>query len=86
MDQDDRFNTSFISAIVLLTRTIGMTVCVEGIETAQKASRIRALGVDIFQGYYYARPLSPEDFGRKYFADVKPRPVQAKREPTRRGE
>ncbi|MBR2751022.1 MAG: EAL domain-containing protein [Clostridiales bacterium] len=86
VDQDDRFNTSFISAIVLLTRTIGMTVCVEGIETAQKASRIRALGVDIFQGYYYARPLSPEDFGRKYFADVKPRPVQAKREPTRRGE
>ncbi|HBZ78244.1 MAG TPA: hypothetical protein DEO39_06040, partial [Clostridiales bacterium] len=56
VDQDDRFNTSFISAIVLLTRTIGMTVCVEGIETAQKASRIRALGVDIFQGSYFAKP------------------------------
>ena len=87
VDQDDRFNTSFISAIVLLTRTIGMTVCVEGIETAQKASRIRALGVDIFQGYYFARPLSPEDFERKYFSGVKFRPAyQAQRERTKRGE
>jgi len=75
VDQDDRFNTSFISAIVLLTRSIGMTVCVEGIETAQKASRIRALGVDIFQGYYYDRPLSPDDFERKYFAEQKFRAV-----------
>ncbi len=75
VDQDDRFNTSFISAIVLLTRSIGMTVCVEGIETAQKAARIRALGVDIFQGYYYDRPLSPIDFERKYFSGPKFRPA-----------
>lgn len=80
VDQDDRFNTSFISAIVLLTRTIGMTVCVEGIETAQKASRIRALGVDIFQGYYYARPLSPEDFERKYFSGPKFRASKIQKE------
>ncbi len=86
VDQDDRFNTSFISAIVLLTRTIGMTVCVEGIETAQKASRIRALGVDIFQGYYYAKPLSPIDFERKYFSGPKFRPTNAPRERTKRGE
>ena len=86
VDQDDRFNMSFISAIVLLTRSIGMTVCVEGIETAQKASRIRALGVDIFQGYYYDRPLSPEDFDRKYFSGPKFRAANAPREKTKRGE
>lgn len=86
VDQDDRFNMSFISAIVLLTRTIGMTVCVEGIETSQKASRIRALGVDIFQGYYFARPLAPEAFAEKYFADVKPREEEPQKERTKRGE
>ncbi|MBR6254724.1 MAG: EAL domain-containing protein [Clostridiales bacterium] len=87
VDQDDRFNTSFISAIVLLTRTIGMTVCVEGIETAQKASRIRSLGVDIFQGYYFARPLSPEDFEKKYFSGAKFRASKEEvQERTRRGE
>ncbi len=87
VDQDDRFNMSFISAIVLLTRTIGMTVCVEGIETAQKASRIRSLGVDIFQGYYFARPLSPEDFEKKYFSGAKFRPTKEEvQERTRRGE
>lgn len=85
VDQDDRFNTSFISAIVLLTRTIGMTVCVEGIETSQKAARIRALGVDIFQGYYYSRPLAPEQFALKYFADVKPDVEQIMKR-TKRGE
>lgn len=86
VDQDDRFNTSFISAIVLLTRTIGMTVCVEGIETAQKASRIRALGVDIFQGFYFAKPLSPEDFEKKYFSGAKFRASKEVQERTRRGE
>ena len=87
VDQDDRFNTSFISAIVLLTRTIGMTVCVEGIETAQKASRIRSLGVDIFQGYYFAKPLSPEDFEKKYFSGAKFRATKEEvEERTRRGE
>ena len=87
VDQDDRFNMSFISAIVLLTRTIGMTVCVEGIETAQKASRIRSLGVDIFQGYYFARPLSPEDFEKKYFSGAKFRASKEEvQERTRRGE
>ena len=87
VDQDDRFNMSFISAIVLLTRTIGMTVCVEGIETAQKASRIRSLGVDIFQGFYFAKPLSPEDFEKKYFSGAKFRPnKQEVKERTKRGE
>ena len=87
VDQDDRFNTSFISAIVLLTRTIGMTVCVEGIETAQKASRIRSLGVDIFQGFYFARPLSPEDFEKKYFSGARFRPSKEEvMERTKRGE
>ena len=87
VDQDDRFNMSFISAIVLLTRTIGMTVCVEGIETAQKASRIRSLGVDIFQGYYFAKPLSPDDFEKKYFSGAKFRASKEEvQERTRRGE
>ena len=87
VDQDDRFNMSFISAIVLLTRIIGMTVCVEGIETAQKASRIRSLGVDIFQGYYFAKPLSPEDFEKKYFSGAKFRASKEEvQERTRRGE
>lgn len=87
VDQDDRFNMSFISAIVLLTRTIGMTVCVEGIETAQKASRIRSLGVDIFQGFYFAKPLSPEDFEQKYFSGAKFRASKEEiKERTKRGE
>lgn len=86
VDQDDRFNMSFISAIVLLTRTIGMTVCVEGIETAQKAARIRSLGVDIFQGFYYSKPLAPEQFAAKYFANVKAKESEEKKERNKRGE
>ncbi|MBO4746956.1 MAG: EAL domain-containing protein, partial [Clostridiales bacterium] len=89
VDQDERFNMSFISAIVLLTRTIGMTVCVEGIETAQKASRIRSLGVDIFQGFYFDKPLSHEDFEKKYFSGAKFRASKQEKETqerTKRGE
>ncbi|HPE38110.1 MAG TPA: EAL domain-containing protein [Bacillota bacterium] len=66
----EKFNHSFISAIVLLAHSIGMSVCVEGIETLDKANVIRSLGADIFQGFYYSVPLDPKEFEKKYFPDL----------------
>ena len=33
----------------------------EGVETAEQATRCRALGCDLAQGYHFARPAPPEE-------------------------
>ena len=39
---------------------LGMTVVVEGVETAAQLQFMKKSGCDIAQGYFFTRPLSPE--------------------------
>ena len=39
-----------------------MTVIAEGVETAEQHQQLVALDCDSCQGYYFARPMPPEDF------------------------
>jgi len=41
-----------------LGHDLELTTLAEGIETAEQEQRVRDLGVDYVQGYYYARPLT----------------------------
>jgi EAL domain-containing protein (putative c-di-GMP-specific phosphodiesterase class I) len=48
----------------------------EGIEDAATAADLIAMGVDVLQGYYLARPMPPEKVepwlrGRKSIADLR---------------
>lgn len=45
--------------IVSLARTLGMKVVAEGAETAGEVEELRSLGIDLIQGYYFHRPLTP---------------------------
>ena len=53
-DPDD---TLIISAVTDLAHNLGMVVVAEGIEDAELRERVRALGCDLGQGYYFAKPL-----------------------------
>ena len=58
--------------VVRLARDLGLRTVVEGIETAENAALVRAVGCDVGQGYYYSRPISVADFEAKYFSDKLP--------------
>ena len=47
---------------ISMMRQLGKKVLVEGVETAEQAEELRALGVNYIQGYYYARPMPEDDF------------------------
>jgi EAL domain-containing protein (putative c-di-GMP-specific phosphodiesterase class I) len=51
-----------IRAIIDLGHNLGLKVVAEGVSDAAIRDRCRQMGVDIAQGFYYARPLSNTDF------------------------
>lgn len=46
-----------VSSLITLARACGMTLTAEGVETAAQADKLRQLGADHGQGYYYSRPI-----------------------------
>lgn len=50
-------NMEILRAIVTLSHNLGMTVIAEGIETARQVERLRELGCDYGQGYFFSKPL-----------------------------
>lgn len=50
--------------LVELTRGLGISVLVEGTETLEEVEFLRGIGCEIFQGFYFSKPLASEDFIR----------------------
>ena len=48
---------AIVSALVVLSHAMGMTVVAEGIESAEQAEKIISLGCDEMQGYHFSKPL-----------------------------
>ena len=55
----DPVDTTIVSTIVALAHSLGLTVVAEGLETRVQAERMRDLGCDSGQGYYFGHPGSP---------------------------
>lgn len=45
-----------------LGRTLSLTVIAEGVETKEQEAFLRDHKCDQSQGYYFSKPISPEDF------------------------
>ncbi|MEA2457685.1 MAG: hypothetical protein QOC95_657, partial [Thermoleophilaceae bacterium] len=52
------------TAIADMGAAIGLTVVAEGVETAEQAEILGAIGIDLAQGYLYARPMTAEALER----------------------
>jgi EAL domain-containing protein (putative c-di-GMP-specific phosphodiesterase class I) len=56
--ETDAGDAAIVTAIVSLARTLGLTVVAEGVETAEQAARLRDLGCELAQGFYFGGPQS----------------------------
>ena len=50
---------AIVASIVKLAHSLGLSVTAEGVETKAQLDLLRALGCDVGQGYWIARPLEP---------------------------
>ena len=58
---------AIVTAIVQLSKALGLVVLAEGVETPIQLERVAALGCDLYQGYLMSRPVSAEriDFSKR---------------------
>ena len=54
---------AFIKAILLIARSLQLRVVAEGIETQDQRDTMRSLGVEMLQGYWFARPMRDDQVG-----------------------
>ncbi len=59
---DDR--TPMAAAVLNLASALGLAVVAEGVETAEQADRLRALGFAAAQGHHLGRPQPADSFGK----------------------
>jgi len=50
-----------LSAMISLAHGLGMKAIAEGVETVEQFARLRRMGCDMVQGYYFSEPLPFED-------------------------
>jgi len=63
---EDAYSQSFIKMVAELAQTIGVSICVEGIESEKQFSVLRDMKVRTVQGFYFDRPMPRADFEAKY--------------------
>ena len=64
--EDDERCKIILGSVIQMAKALGMDVIVEGVETEKQLSNVSAMGCSSFQGYYFSRPVSAEDFEKKY--------------------
>lgn len=70
---DSAARQAIIAGIMVMARSLDITVIAEGIETDTELAILRGAGIDLFQGYLFARPaiehLPPVVFAERALAD-----------------
>jgi diguanylate cyclase (GGDEF)-like protein len=64
LDREDSAEESLVAAIVAMARALGKKTVAEGVETPEQSRRLEGLGIDMAQGYVYARPTPVDEVPR----------------------
>ncbi len=51
-----------VELILDIAKNLKMPVIAEGVETARQLAMLKSAGCDLVQGYYFSRPVPPEEF------------------------
>jgi len=57
-------DTTIVTAVISMGRSLKLRVVAEGVETQEELAFLRAHQCDEAQGYYFSRPVQPEEFAK----------------------
>ena len=58
----DRKSREILKSVIQLVKNIGMSVITEGIEHEEQIKLLDDVGCDMYQGYYYSKPVKESEF------------------------
>ncbi len=64
--EDEERSKIILQMIISLSNQLGMPVITEGVESAEQVRFLTEMGCDMFQGYYFAKPMPVENFEELY--------------------
>ncbi len=67
-NQDTDRGKKILQMVIDLSTQLGMPVISEGVETPEQLHFLADMGCNMFQGYYFARPMAAEQFEEKYLS------------------
>jgi diguanylate cyclase (GGDEF)-like protein len=53
-----------VEIMIQIARLLEVPVIAEGVETKEQMELLKSIGCDIIQGYYFSKPLPPEEFSK----------------------
>jgi len=59
---DDEEDAAIVRAIIVLARSMRLEVIAEGVESLSQVDVLRTDGCELFQGYFFGRPVEAERF------------------------
>lgn len=59
-------NRTLVRHMISMAVDLNFRVICEGVETAQDVEFLRAVGCDMAQGYYFARPMPIDEFEERW--------------------
>lgn len=76
---EDSTSAGIVRSMAMLAQSLGLNLVMEGVETASQVDFLASLNCDQVQGYYFSRPLPPEQVDEallnKAYLDALPKPV-----------
>ena len=60
----EKGNYRLLEITVDISRCLSVPMIAEGVETEEQVKTLKKLGCDIVQGYYFSRPVPPDEFER----------------------
>ncbi len=64
--ENEARSRKIVNMVIALAKALDMVVITEGVETKEQVDYLTHAGCDIFQGYYFERPIPVETFEEKY--------------------
>lgn len=65
-DETGKRSWDIINMIIGLAKVLELKIVTEGVETQEQVTKLSEMGCNIFQGYYFSKPLRIEEFESKY--------------------
>ena len=59
---DVKRDDKLLATMIDLAKSMNMRVVQEGVETKEQFDKVKDMGCDIIQGFYYAKAISHEEF------------------------